>query len=116
GIEDIVRVVYHGEFPRHRIAMFATRVAQAAAGADAVAREILSCAADELAQAAQSVIRRLGLAGRPYDIVLSGGTFAAVPVLADAVEELLRAPGASVRRLEDEPAAGAVRLAMEQLV
>jgi N-acetylglucosamine kinase-like BadF-type ATPase len=115
GIEDIVRVVYNGEFPRHRIATFAPRVAQAAAGGDAVAREILSSAADELASAARSVIRRLELEGRPYDIVLSGGTLTAVPVLADAVEQRLRVPEATIKRLEDEPAAGAVRLAVEEL-
>lgn len=115
GVEDIVRVVYAGDFPRHRIALFAPRVAEAAAEGDAAAREILEAAAAELAEAAQSVIRRLGLPGRPYDIVLSGGTFAAVPSLAEAVASLLRAPAASVRLLTDEPAAGAVRLALEQL-
>lgn len=115
GVEDIVRVVYGGDFPRHRIALFAPRVAEAAAEGDAAAREILEAAAAELAEAAQSVIRRLGLPGRPYDIVLSGGTFAAVPSLVEAVASLLRAPAASLRLLTDEPAAGAVRLALEQL-
>jgi glucosamine kinase len=115
GVEDIVRVVYGGGFPRHRIALFAPRVAEAAAKGDAAAREILEAAAAELAEAAQSVIRRLSLPGRPYDIVLSGGTFAAVPWLVEAVTSLLRAPAASVRLLTDEPAAGAVRLALEQL-
>ena len=69
----------------------------------------------KLADAARSVIRRLGLEARPYDIVLSGGTFAAVPSLAEAVASLLRAPSAAVRFLADEPAAGAVRLALEEL-
>ena len=32
GVEDIVRVIYGGDFPRHRIALFAPRVAQTAAG------------------------------------------------------------------------------------
>jgi N-acetylglucosamine kinase-like BadF-type ATPase len=115
GVEDIVRLVYGGDFPRHRIALFAPRVAQAAEEGDAAAREILEAAAGELSEAAQSVIRRLGLPGRPYDIVLSGGTFAAVPSLVETVTSLLRAPEASVRLLTDDPAAGAVRLALEQL-
>jgi N-acetylglucosamine kinase len=115
GVEDIIRVVYGGDFPRHRIALFAPRVAETAAEGDAAAREILEAAAVELSEAAQSVIRRLGLPGRPYDIVLSGGTFAAVPSLVEAVTALLRAPAASVRLLTDDPAAGAVRLALEQL-
>lgn len=115
GVEDFVRVMYGGDFPRHRIALFAPRVAEAAAQGDLSAREILEAAAAELAGAAGSVIRRLGLPERPYDVVLSGGTFAAVPSLAEAVTSLLQAPGASVRLLEDEPAAGAVRLALEEL-
>lgn len=115
GVEDIVRVVYEGDFPRHRIATFAGRVAETAAAGDPGARQILEAAAVELVEAAQSVIRRLGLSGRPYDIVLSGGTFAAVPALAEAVASLLRAPGTTVMLLTEEPAAGAVRLAMELL-
>jgi N-acetylglucosamine kinase-like BadF-type ATPase len=95
--------------------MFAPRVAEAAASGDPAAREILDAAAAELSDAAQSVIRRLNLSGRPYDIVLSGGTFAAVPALVEAVASLLGAPLATVRLLTDEPATGAVRLAMEQL-
>ena len=115
GVEEIVRVVYEEEFPRHRIAMLAPRVAEAAAAGDSIAREILEAAGRELAAAAGSVAGRLRLADDSYDIVLSGGTFAAVPALADAVAALLARPGATVRRLEEEPAVGAVQLALEQL-
>ena len=115
NIEEIVRVVYDGDFPRHRIAMLALRVAEAAAAGDAAAREILEASAAELEAAASSVIERLGLAENPYDIVLSGGTFTAVPALAEAVTMVLSAPGATMRLLTDEPAMGAVKLAMEQL-
>ena len=115
SVEEIVRVVYDGDFPRHRIAMLALRVAEAAAAGDAAARGILEAAAAELGAAASSVIGRLGLAKNPYDIVLSGGTFTAVPALAEAVTLLLSAPGATMRLLADEPAVGAVKLAMEQL-
>jgi N-acetylglucosamine kinase-like BadF-type ATPase len=115
GVEELVRVVYDGEFPRHRIATFAGQVARKAAEGDAVAREILDTAARELALAAGSVRRRLDLSKGPYDIVLAGGTFAAVPALAEAVAALLAERAATVVRLEIEPAVGAVRLALEQL-
>ena len=115
NVEEIVHVVYDGDFPRHRIAMLALRVAEAAAAGDAAAREILGAAAAELGAAAASVIGRLGLAKNPYDIVLSGGTFTAVPALAEAVTMLLSKPGATIRLLSDEPAMGAVTLAIEQL-
>jgi N-acetylglucosamine kinase-like BadF-type ATPase len=115
GAEELVRVVYDGEFPRHRIAVFARQVAGKAAEGDAVAREILDGAARELASAAGSVRQRLGLSKGSYDIVLAGGTFAAVPALAEAAATLLAEPAATVVRLEIEPAVGAVRLALEQL-
>lgn len=115
SLEQIVRIVYDGEFPRHRIAMAAPRVARAAAAGDSVAQGILEAAAGELAAAAESVIGRLRLPDNPYDIVLSGGTFGAVPTLAEAVAARLSAPAATVRLLTDEPAMGAVKLAMEQI-
>jgi len=115
GVEELVRVVYDGDFPRHRIAVFAKQVASSATEGDAVAREILDGAARELASAAGSVRQRLQLSKNPYDIVLAGGTFAAVPALKEAVAALLAEPAAAVVRLAIEPAVGAVRLALEQL-
>jgi N-acetylglucosamine kinase-like BadF-type ATPase len=112
---EILRAIYDGEYPRHKVALFAVRVEEAARGGDAVAGRILASAAEELALAARSVIARLDLESAPYDIVLSGGTFAALPDLEDSVREKLTQPPARVRRLEEEPAVGAVRLAMEEL-
>jgi N-acetylglucosamine kinase-like BadF-type ATPase len=112
---EILRAIYDGEYPRHKVALFAVGVAEAARSGDAVAGRILAAAADELALAARSVIARLDLESAPYDVVLSGGTFAALPVLEDSVREKLARPLARVHRLEEEPATGAVRLALEEL-
>ncbi|MGH9363898.1 MAG: hypothetical protein ACRD1B_01340 [Thermoanaerobaculia bacterium] len=60
-------------------------------------------------------IRRLRLEESAYDVVPSGGTFRAVPTLAEAVGKSLASAKANVRLLEEEPAAGAVRLAIEEL-
>lgn len=112
---EILRAVYDGEFPRSRVAAFATRVEEAALGGDETARGILQAAIQELALAASSVRERLRLASGPHDVVLSGGTFAAVPTLEKSVAERLAAPGARVVLLREEPAIGAVRLALEAL-
>jgi len=114
-LEQALHAVYDGEFPRHHIAKFASRVEEAALSGDAVAREILQAATMELTLAARSVIARLRLEEGEYDVVLSGGTFRAVPTLAQRVEESLATPGAFVAQLRDEPAMGAVRLALEEL-
>ncbi len=113
--EEIVHAIYDRDYPRHRVALFAVAVERAALAGDAVAARILEDAAEELSLAAATVARRLRLAGSPYDVVLSGGTFRALPSLARAVSRRLEAPGASVRFLEEEPARGAVALALEAL-
>lgn len=113
--DQILYAIYDGEFPRTQVARFAPRVAEAAQAGDAVARAILSDAAAELARAAASVRDRLRLEESDYDVVLSGGTFAAVPTLADDVAGRLASPKAHVARLAEEPAIGAVRLAIEAL-
>ncbi|HYK42280.1 MAG TPA: BadF/BadG/BcrA/BcrD ATPase family protein [Thermoanaerobaculia bacterium] len=114
-IDQLVRRVYDSEYPRHEVALFAVRVAAAAAAGDAVAASILGDAARELVLAAESVVARLGLGPDGYDVVLSGGTFAALPALQREVTTALSKPGASIVPLEVEPAAGAVRLALEAL-
>jgi N-acetylglucosamine kinase-like BadF-type ATPase len=113
--DQILYAIYDGEFPRTQVARFAPRVAEAARAGDAVARAILSDAAAELTRAAASVRDRLRLEESDYDVVLSGGTFAAVPTLADDVAGRLANPKAHVARLAEEPAIGAVKLAIEAL-
>jgi len=113
--EQILHAVYDGDFPRHHVAMFAVRVEEAALAGDAVAREILSSAAQELTLAARSVIERLRLEEGGYDIVLSGGTFQNVPTLRDLVATSLASEKARIVPLAGEPAMGAVRLAIEEL-
>ncbi len=116
-MDELVRRVYDGEYPRQEVAKFAVRVAEQARAGDAVARQILADAAGELALAARSVVTRLELGEKesPYDVVLSGGTFRALPDLEAAVEREVARAGARVRRLDVEPAVGAVALAVEAL-
>ncbi|HEY6064813.1 MAG TPA: hypothetical protein VIY96_01565, partial [Thermoanaerobaculia bacterium] len=113
--DQILYAIYDGEFPRTRVARFAPRVEEAASAGDAVAKGILSDAAAELVRAAASVRDRLRLEDSRYDVVLSGGTFAAVPTLTAEVARRLVTPNARVKQLMEEPAIGAVKLAIEAL-
>ena len=114
-IERIVHAVYDGDYPRARVAGFAARVEETAKSGDAVAGEILEEAADELALAGRTVARRLCLSGQPHEVILSGGTFRALPRLVELVAARVAEPGADVSLLREEPARGAVRLALEAL-
>jgi len=115
GVDGLISAVYDGEYPRHRVATFASKVEGAASEGDAVATEILDSAAAELVLAAHTVIGRLELETAPYDVVLAGGTFAVLRSLEAEVARRLATPNARVRRLDAEPAMGAVRLAIEEL-
>ena len=113
--EEIVHVLYDREYPRHLVATFSSQVEHAAQAGDAVAQRILADAAAELVLAAKTVVQRLRLEEAGYDVVLSGGTFRALPSLEASVREALSGGGARVFRLEEEPAMGAVKLALEAL-
>jgi N-acetylglucosamine kinase-like BadF-type ATPase len=113
--EAIVRELYDREYPRHHVATFAVEVEKAAEAGDAVARKLLTDASGELVLAAKTVVARLRLEESPYDVVLAGGTFRALPSLEASVQAALSGGQARVARLEEEPAMGAVKLALEEL-
>lgn len=111
---ELIHEIYYRDLHRHAISALASLVQHAADEGDAVAGQILTRAATELAAAAGSVVTRLGMRGDAFPVVLAGGIFRGVPSLAGDVERRLLevAPRAMVRLLEVEPAIGAVRLAL----
>jgi N-acetylglucosamine kinase-like BadF-type ATPase len=123
--ELLVAEIYHQPQGRRTVAALAAVVDRARAEGDRVATDIMTHAADELALAAASVISRLEMRGEQFPILLSGGMLnpsagirepAAGTWLAAEVQRRMAevAPRASVTPLADEPAIGAVRLAIAQ--
>ncbi len=113
---DLIHAVYaRGQRPAVLSAL-AAEVQAAAGEGDVVAQQIVEAGAQALVAAAESVALRLGLSDEAFTFVLAGGIFRGVPLLADEVTRRLPAvaPKATVRRLEGEPAAGAVRLALAE--
>jgi N-acetylglucosamine kinase-like BadF-type ATPase len=112
--QDLIHEVYYRHLKPTAIAALASEVGAARDEGDAVATRILDAGAGELVAAAASVARRLDMGGEPFAFVLAGGIFEAVPWLAVELGTRLPAiaPRAEVRRLDREPAAGAVRLAI----
>jgi N-acetylglucosamine kinase-like BadF-type ATPase len=111
---EVIHAIYDRGLQRHAIAGLAGVVQRAMEEGDAVAGEILDRAASELAAAAASVVTRLGMRGDIFPTILSGGMFKGIPSLASSVATHLAevAPRSEVRRLEIEPANGAVTLAI----
>jgi N-acetylglucosamine kinase-like BadF-type ATPase len=116
-VSGLPRIVYDRETPRWNVAALGPIVQNASEEGDAVARHILERAADELVLAVQSVASRLEMRGDPFICVLAGGAFRGTPWLADEMPRRLVevAPLCQVRVLEEEPAIGAVRLALAEV-
>jgi N-acetylglucosamine kinase-like BadF-type ATPase len=112
--QELIAQVYQGALRPAAIASLAQCVQGAFNNGDEVAIGILRNAADQLESSAVSVARRLELIGRDFPIVLSGGIFRAVPWLEEELRRRLplASPRAQPRLLTDEPAGGAVRLAL----
>lgn len=108
------RVVYDRELPRMTVAALGPIVQGAAVQGDAVATRILERAADELVLAARSVASRLEMRGDAFTFFLAGGVFRVVPWLAEELPRRLAevAPRCQVQILHEEPAVGAVWLAL----
>ena len=119
GVADVSRlprIVYDREMPRMSVAELGPIVQAVASSGDAVALRILERAAEELVLAARSVTSRLEMRGDAFTFFLSGGVFRVVPWLADELAHRLVevAPRSLVQVLRQEPAVGAVWLALAE--
>jgi len=115
-VSRLPRIVYDREMPRMSVAALGPIVQTVVADGDAVATRILERAADELVLGARSVTTRLEMRGDAFSFYLAGGVFRVVPWLADELPRRLIeiAPRSQVEMLQNEPAVGAVWLALEE--
>jgi N-acetylglucosamine kinase-like BadF-type ATPase len=114
--QDLIHQVYHGTLRPSAIASLAQCVQGAFTDGDPVAIGILRGSADQLESSALSVAKRLDLGGTEFPFVLSGGMFKAVPWLEEELTRRLplAIPRSRTLLLNDEPAGGAVRLALAE--
>jgi len=115
-VSRLPRIVYDRETPRMNVAALGPIVDGAASVGDAVATRILERAIDELALGALSVATRLEMRGDTFTFFLAGGVFKVVPSIAVVLPRRLVevAPRCQVQLLEEEPAVGAVWLALAE--
>ncbi len=113
---DLVHVVYYRDLSRQEIAALSGLVQQSRETGDEIACGILEAAASELTRSAASVTARLAMEDTAFSYVLAGGVFRGVPWLSDALTARLPAFArrSAVVPLQDEPAVGAVRLAIAE--
>jgi N-acetylglucosamine kinase-like BadF-type ATPase len=114
--QDLIAQVYHGGLRPSAIASLAQCVQGAFSDGDGVAIGILRSAADQLESSGLSVARRLDMVGSEFPFVLSGGIYRAVPWLEEELTRRLQmaSPRSRTILLNEEPAGGAVRLALAE--
>ncbi|HYM24354.1 MAG TPA: BadF/BadG/BcrA/BcrD ATPase family protein [Vicinamibacterales bacterium] len=115
-VSHLPKIVYDRELPRVNVAALGPLVERVAGQGDAAAAGILDRAAEELALSARSVATRLEMRGDAFTFHLAGGVFRAVPWLAQELPRRLVeiAPRCQARLLDEEPAVGAVWLALAE--
>jgi N-acetylglucosamine kinase-like BadF-type ATPase len=86
---ELIQRIHGGEVERPTIATWADVVFEEATGGDALAVEIVSNAARELAVALASVCRQLGLESAPFPLVVSGGLLIHQAAYRDALRRAL---------------------------
>ncbi len=117
GARDVEDFLEALTLQRIRLPIDAARlVFHIAAAGDAVARDLIVWAGQELGSLAVGVIRQLELEAEAFDVVMVGSFFNGSPLLAHTMGEVIHtvASGARLVRLTAPPVVGAVRLAMEQ--
>lgn len=114
--QDLIAQVYHSGLRPSAIASLAQCVQGGFSDGDAVAIGILRSAADQLESSGLSVAKRLELVGSDFPFVLSGGIYRAVPWLEEELTRRLQlaSPRSRTTLLNEEPAGGAVRLALAE--
>jgi len=113
-LSDLIAIVYERPVRHHTLARLSRVVQEARDEGDEVATGILEGAAHELVRTARSVVERLGMKDDEFEFILAGGVFSGVPWLGEELARRLPAIAAAgrVRRLDVEPAQGAVHLAL----
>lgn len=116
SVSDLVQEIHLRDPHRRRIASLGEAVQRAIDEGDVVARGIAEEGAEELVHAAASVAERLGLRGAIFPFVLTGSIFRIVPAVHDHLLRRLPdvAPRSQPMRLTEEPAVGAVHLALAE--
>ena len=113
SLSDLPALAYGGGLNREKLAELAPVAIAAAHEGDAVAVRILDEASTELASAARAVVRQLDFAGAPFPILFSGGLFAGLPSLVDIIAKKVGIQDAVPRRVERDPAEGALSMALD---
>ncbi len=113
---ELIGKLYREEIPYRRLLHLVPLLFQAAEAGDRPSRELVVTLAEEVAIAANTLIRRFSMQELEVEVGLAGGVFKDKGrLLIDTVTHKIHlvAPGAIMRRTKYEPVVGAALLALE---
>lgn len=116
-IQGLIEWTYEGEFSKSKIASIAKHVCTQAQEGDRVAKRILKEEADEVLINIKTVVDKLKLASKDFDIVFLGGNFKCIEGFKSIIDSDLRSSYEKVNLvdLKKRPVEGALRLARSRL-
>jgi N-acetylglucosamine kinase-like BadF-type ATPase len=117
AVRDVAVAIHLGKIDEDDLQGLAPLLLATAREGDQVARDLVSRLASEIVTMAATVIRRLGLAGQGFPVVLGGGILTARdPQLLGWITERLagQAPDARVSVVDVPPIAGAALLGLDR--
>ena len=118
AVPALVESVLRRRMDRARLASLAETVVATALAGDAVADAILEEACRDLAEMVDAVARRLRLNSEAFPLALGGGVLVGEPLVRERLDRELRRRGLLPKptALVDDPALGALRIAIRRLI
>ena len=116
-MDELLTTLFSHEWSVTEIAALAPVVAAAARQGDAIARQILTRAGEDLGWTAAAVIRGLQMERDEFEVALVGGVFRAGTLVQEPLQEVLSQVAAGARCItpRHDPATGAALMALQAL-
>jgi len=116
-IEGLIKWTYEGEFSKAKIADLSIEVCDQAAKGDKVSRRIMKEEASEVILNIETVVKKLDIKYKDFDIVFLGGNFKCQDWFKSIIDKRLVKDyrKAKLVELDKKPVEGAIRLALKYL-
>ncbi|MFO7928442.1 MAG: BadF/BadG/BcrA/BcrD ATPase family protein [Candidatus Humimicrobiaceae bacterium] len=117
SFDELVQWTYQQPFSKDRIGSLSKIVCAAAQKGDRVSQKILHEEADEAIITATTVIKKLGIGKKDFDLVLVGGNFKCEEFFKNIITEDLKSKYKNINFVvsKQEPVHGAIKLAIDNL-
>jgi len=117
NVSELIRWAYKDSFSKDKIAAVAKTVCRTAEMGDKISKKILKEEADEVIISVKTVVDKLGLADKEFDLVFVGNVFKCEKYFKSVLMRKLKSKFTKInfKSLTKKPVEGAIKLALENL-